>query len=169
MTYTIQKDCHFSSPRTNLYPISNDMVESTWIFDESIKYQADAENDQNKLFGLWFLPTISWIFKNPTKITRYNCAMVAWRWKDNQLQLSPYLHRNGSVEWAEKLGNPIIVCEIGQTIYTRIQVMANFVLFQIGDVKLMYEFPKHSNIAFAIQPYFGGQAVAPHTITIEKI
>lgn len=169
MTYTIAKGDHFSSPRTNLLPVKSQTIECLWTFDDSIKYEADSENDENKLFGLWFLPPLSWIFKNPTKITRYNCAMVAFRWKDNQLELSPYLHRQGSIEWAEKLGNVLVVCEIGQPIFTKIQVLSNLVLFQINDKNFVFEFPTHNNLAFAVQPYFGGQATAPHTITIQKV
>lgn len=168
MTYTIQKGEHCSLPRTNLLPLSTHTIEATWIFDESVKYQADEENDWNKLFGLWFMPPISWIFKNPTKMTRYNCAIVAFRWKGGRLELSPYLHRNGSLEYAEKLGGAIVPCEIGQPIATRIQVLSNLVLFQINDKNFVYEFPKHNSLAFTVQPYFGGQAVAPHDILIQK-
>ena len=169
MNYTIQKGEHYSSPRTNILPLSSHTVEATWIFDESVKYEADSENDQNKLFGLWFLPPLSWIVKNPTKLTRYNCAMVAWRWIDDGLELSPYLHRSGSLEYTEKLGNVRVKVPLNEPIQTKIQVTANFVIFKIGDIELMYEFPKHSSIAFAVQPYFGGQAVAPHDISIQKV
>lgn len=169
MTYTIAKSSHFSSPRTNILPLSKSTVEGTWIFNETIKYEPDIENDWNKLFGIRFMPPLLWAIKNPTKIGRYNCAMVAFRWKDNQLELSPYLHRNGSMEMSELLGNTKVICAIGQPITTKIQLLSNLVIFTIKDQVFTYEFPAHGNIAFAVQPYFGGQAVAPHSILIQKV
>jgi hypothetical protein len=168
MIYTIKKGIHFSTPRTNMFAPKNHTIEGVWQFNETIKYEADAENDWNKLYGIWFVPPISWLFKNPTKSTRYNCAMVAFRWKNNQLELAPYLHRKGSVEYVELLGTEIINCSINTDIYTKIEVLKQSVVFTINDKVFTFDFPKHSDYAFRIQPYFGGQLPAPHNITISK-
>ncbi len=168
MIYTIKKGEHFSSPRTNICTPKNHTIENVWQFDETIKYEADSENDWNKLFGIWFVPPISWLLKNPTKSTRYNCVMVAFRWKNNQLELSPYLHRKGSIEYVELLDTEIINCEINTDIYTKIEVLKESVIFTINGKIFTFTFPSHGNIAFNIQPYFGGQSTSPHDIIILK-
>ena len=73
------------------------------------------------------------------------------------------------MEYSEILGGAKVACEIGQLIDTKIQVLSNLVIFTIDRNTFSFEFPKHSSLAFEIQPYFGGQATAPHNVLIQKV
>lgn len=171
MIYTILKDNHYSTPRTNIIPTFKKTFEYSWVFNDSVIQEFD-DNQWNKLFGVWFFPPAEkcWEFKN--KPNRYNAVMISFRW-NNGLELSPYLHRFGSADRSDSnlRGinlNATYSCEIGQIIHTKIEFKKDKVLITINGNVNEYDFDS-SWIGFKIQPWFGGQNSSKNNFSILKL
>lgn len=171
MIYTILKDNHFSFPRTNIIPTFDKTFEYSWVFNKSV-IQKLENNQWNKLFGIWFIPPISKWWEFRFKPTRYNAAMVAFRW-NNGLELSPYLHRQGSADRADSNYkgvnlNCIKKCKIGDVIHTKIVFNKDTVEITIDNQVYKFDF-ESSLVGFRIQPYFGGLKPSKNNLTILKL
>jgi hypothetical protein len=125
-------------------------------FDSSAIYQTiDPSNqyDINKLFG----------FSDNNGPHHVFSARIGWRWSDNALRLFGYIYNNGVQENKEIAAIPIgkeIGCKIKTT-------SANYIFTVDGNTIAM---PRLSTTPLAkgyqLYPYFGGDELAPHDITI---
>lgn len=153
--YTILKGAQYSDKSS--YTASNyEQLSFAVKFDSSAVYQTinpSNQTDINKLFGF---------SDNKTQHHEYS-ARFGWRWSDNALRLFGYIYNNGVMSFKE-LG----VVEIGTQNNCTIKVTKNSYLFSLnGNETIM---PRASTTTTAegykLYPYFGGDEVAPHTISI---
>ncbi|MFC5412020.1 hypothetical protein ACFPMF_22035 [Larkinella bovis] len=126
-------------------------------FDNSAIYTsklAENQNDINKLYG----------FSDCNTHHQTASARFGWNWRDDSLRIYAYCYRNGE-RFSQELGT----AELNQP--------ANYKLSIVGD-KYVFTFkgqettfargcPNGQNTnRYRLFPYFGGDEVAPHTITI---
>jgi hypothetical protein len=125
-------------------------------FDSSAIYQTiDPSNqyDINKLFG----------FSDNNGLHHVFSARIGWRWSDNALRLFGYIYNNGVQENKE-----IAAVSIGKEINCKIKSTSTNYIFTVdGNTIAM---PRLSTTPMAkgyqLYPYFGGDELAPHDITI---
>ncbi len=125
-------------------------------FDSSAIYKtiaASNQDDINKLFG----------FSDNNAQHHDFSARFGWRWSDNALRLFGYIYNNGTMSNKE-LGT----VEIGTENSCSIKVeKGNYIFSLNGNETTM---PRASTTAeaegYKLYPYFGGDELAPHTITI---
>ncbi|HEY4650008.1 MAG TPA: hypothetical protein VIG72_01285, partial [Pontibacter sp.] len=124
-------------------------------FDASAIYQTiDRSNqgDINKLYGLADCRTDH----------HSNSARFGWRWYNNQLEIHAYTYLN-KVRQSELIG----VVELNKTYTYRIDLQGNKYIFRLNGTTV--EMPRHcTGLAegYQLYPYFGGDEVAPHDISI---
>lgn len=122
----------------------------------------------NKLFGVSYAPPLCWLLKNPTKINLYTTAMVAWRCKNGVMEIAPYLHRQGTVEYPENsFGmDKVFAVDIDKAFIITLTISSSSVRyrFEFGEQSLNFttSFPNHVNIGHYISTWFGGVHAAPH-------
>jgi hypothetical protein len=125
-------------------------------FDSSAIYQTinpANQYDINKLFG----------FSDNNATHHLFSARIGWRWSDNALRLFGYVYNNGIQENKE-----IVAVTIGQEISCSIKCnTTNYTITANGNTITM---PRLSTTPLAkgyqLYPYFGGDELAPHDITI---
>ena len=155
-TYTIQAGNH--SCDQNVYKsVSGTTMSFVAKFDSSCIYTSlDPVNqwDINKLWGF-----------NESLLSTANSARVGWNWRDGALRLRPYTHVKG----VASMDPPEVVVPIGAEIPCSITVQGSSYIFNInGSVFTMargLSTTKYSG--YQLYPYFGGDEVAPHLITIQ--
>ena len=124
-------------------------------FDNSAIYQTvDPANqyDINKLWG--FSEGIN---------NQYNSARIGWSWNNDALRLYGYVYANGARHYQE-----ITSVTIGSEITCSIKVSGNTYVFTVNGVSINLPRGLSTSQANGYQqyPYFGGDEVAPHRITI---
>jgi hypothetical protein len=126
-------------------------------FDSSSIYQCiDPANqyDINKLFG----------FSDNNGPHHVFSARIGWRWSDNALRLFGYIYNNGVQENKE-----IAAIAIGKEINCRIKATSTSYIFTVDGTAVTM--PRLSTTPLAkgyqLYPYFGGDELAPHDITIQ--
>jgi hypothetical protein len=125
-------------------------------FDSSAVYKTVASSNQvdiNKLFGF---------SDNNAQHHQYS-ARIGWRWSNNALRLFAYVYNDGVVSYKE-----LSTVAIGAEINCSIKVSGNNYVFTVGDkVDTM---PRTSTteqaVGYKLYPYFGGDEMAPHAISI---
>jgi hypothetical protein len=125
-------------------------------FDSSAVYKTVASSNQvdiNKLFGF---------SDNNAQHHQYS-ARIGWRWSNNALRLFAYVYNDGVVSYKE-----LTTVAIGAEINCSIKVSGNSYVFTVGDkVDTM---PRTSTteqaVGYKLYPYFGGDEMAPHAISI---
>ena len=125
-------------------------------FDSSAIYttkETSNQSDVNKLYG----------FSDNNAQHHEFSARIGWRWRDNELHLFSYVYNNSVVAISD-LGK----VEIGTENTCSIKVSGNAYIFTVnGNTQSV---PRASTTATAagykLYPYFGGNEMAPHTITI---
>ncbi len=142
----------------NMYPpYSTTGMHFTVRFDSSVIYQnVNPQNqyDYNKLFGF---------SDNNSQHQQYS-ARFGWRWCHNQVKLSAYTYNDG-IRTIQDLGG------IDMNQEHECAILAdgshyNFVLD--GDTTVMARTSKtKKGSGYKLLPYFGGDEVAPHTVTIK--
>ncbi len=166
-TYTISKGNH-SANGVNFGIHSNGAtVTKAVIFKDNCAYNLNNVNqyDINKLYGF----SVGLFNGND-----YNSARFGWRWSiaKQQIELMAYIYVNGKRlnEWdADTLMHSN---NLNTVVNTEIAVVGNQYRFRAyGDgYNVVKYFNRAGNGAGYNQyPYFGGQEVAPHDITIELI
>ena len=125
-------------------------------FDSSAIYQttlASNQADINKLFGF---------SDNNTQHHEYS-ARFGWRWSNNALRLFGYIYNKGVMSFKE-LGT----VAIGTENACSIKVNKDTYVFSLNGKET--SMPRQSTTAIAegykLYPYFGGDELAPHTISI---
>jgi hypothetical protein len=155
-TYTISAGGHYCE--YNSYPsFTAPALYFTVIFDSSAVYQtSDPENqyDENKLYG----------FSDNDSLHQQFSARFGWRWYKGELELSAYTYNN-DVRSNKVLG----AVAIGVENKCAIIVKGNHYDFVVNGVTTSV--PRASKttqaVGYKLLPYFGGDEVAPHTVTIK--
>lgn len=156
-TFVIEQGNHFCN--NNRYPpFRSRALFFTAIFNQSAIYNFTDPNtlyDQNTLYG--FADNIS-------KHQQFS-ARFGWRWFDNQLQLAAYVNNF----------NDSTIVQIG-AVPLNTEVTCGIVIngaqydFYLNGSKVI-SLPRASSstkaTGYKLFPYFGGEAVAPHRITIK--
>ena len=153
--YTIlkgQQYCDINLFRTVKYEQLSFIVK----FDSSAVYQTANpanQNDINKLFG----------FSDNNAAHHEYSARFGWRWSGNALHLFAYIYNN-SVRSDEELGT----IDIGAENSCSIKVTDSTYIFTLKNKPVTM--PRKSKTAkaegYKLYPYFGGDEMAPHTISI---
>ena len=126
------------------------------IFDSSAIYKTiDSTNqyDINKLFG----------FSDNNADHHQFSARFGWRWSDDSLRLFGYTYNNGLRD-SKELGT----VQIGQSNNCSIKVSAQQYIFSLnGHIdSLIRESTTPTAVGYKLFPYFGGNELAPHQVTI---
>ncbi len=146
--YTIKS--HYSCQSIKVAPKT---LNFRFKFDESAKYELDTINqrDWNKLTGF-------------TQLGREltNSCRIAWRWYNDSLQMTYYIHDKGNTIkteyafWTTKLNvyNYGVIKDLADEYYLEVEGVGVYI-------------PKHSIYdRYYCYPYFGGDQEAPHKIKI---
>lgn len=156
ISYKIKKGEQFCD-KTGLKAVETSEMKFVVKFDSSAVYQTvDPANqyDINKLFG----------FSDNNSAHHLFSARIGWRWSDNALRLFGYIYNNGVQENKE-----IAAVTIGQELNCSIKAGSSTYVFNVnGNTVTM---PRLSTTPLAkgyqLYPYFGGDELAPHDITIQ--
>ncbi len=154
-TYVILKGNHYCNG--NYYPpFADTALYFTVVFDSSAIYHfTDPATmyDNNKLYG----------FADNGSFHQQFSARFGWRWFNNQLQLAAYTYNNGVVSILQ-LGK----VDLGVENKCAIVVKGDHYNFIVNGIATSV--PRASQtkeaVGYKLYPYFGGNATAPHTITI---
>jgi hypothetical protein len=154
-TYTIQQGSH-SCDQSTFASVSGVTMSFIAKFDSSCIYTSiDPVNqwDINKLWGF-----------NEGLFSTANSARVGWNWRDGALRLRPYTHVNGIAS----IDPPEVIVPIGAEIPCSITVQGSAYIFVINGTTITMPRGISSSkfSGYQLYPYFGGDEVAPHLITI---
>jgi hypothetical protein len=153
IVYTIKKGQHDTKSTFALRTVSALKFEAT--FNTSAIYQTTVKENQadiNKLYGISDCSTDH----------HSNSARFGWRWYNNQLEIHAYTYLN-KVRKSELVG----VVELNKSYSYEIQLHDNKYVFILNDKTVLL--PRHctgKGEGYQLYPYFGGDEVAPHDITI---
>jgi hypothetical protein len=155
VSYVIQKGNQYCSG--NSYK-SIETPEMKFIvkFDSSAIYETQSPENQydiNKLYG----------FSDNNMDHHQYSARFGWRWSANALHLFAYVYNAGNVTSKE-----LTTIAIGTEISCSIKVTSSNYLFTVNETTT--QLPRMATTekakGYQLYPYFGGDEVAPHDITI---
>ena len=156
-TYVIEAGNHFCN--NNRYPpFRTKSLFFTAIFNKSATYHfTDSliKFDQNTLYG----------FADNFNVHEQFSARFGWRWFDGELQIAAYANNYGDSDIVQ-----IGTVPLNTAVKYGIVVNTATYDFYLNDT-LAVTLPRASStrtaIPYKLFPYFGGDAVAPHRITIK--
>lgn len=154
-TYTILGGNQYCENNSYL-PYTTAAMHFVVRFDSSAIYtNANPQNqyDYNKLYG----------FSDNMREHHAFSARFGWRWCNNQLQLSAYTY-NDSIRTIKDIGSVPLNADNNCAIL----VEGDHYKFVLnGDTTTMLRTSKTPQaMGYKLLPYFGGDEIAPHTITI---
>jgi hypothetical protein len=125
-------------------------------FDSSAVYKTVSSSNQvdiNKLFG----------FSDNNSQHHQFSARFGWRWSNNALRLFAYVYNDGVVSYKE-----IGTVAIGSDVNCSIKVSGSSYIFTLEDKVLTMPrtSPTEQAAGYKLYPYFGGDELAPHAISI---
>lgn len=155
VTYTIAAGGH-SSDKSGLKFVKTSEMKFVVKFDSSAIYQTvDSLNqyDINKLYGF-----------SEGSNNQYNSARIGWSWYNNALHLYGYVYNKGVRSYQK-----ITSVDIGQEHMCSIKVSEFSYIFTVNGISVTLGRDLSTSTARRYQqyPYFGGNEVAPHKITIQ--
>ncbi|MFD2515676.1 hypothetical protein ACFSRY_17520 [Pontibacter locisalis] len=155
-TYLIKKGQH-SSSNSGFKSLSTSSLKFEALFDRSAIYQTvDPVNqaDINKLYGM----------SDCGSHHQTNSARFGWRWFNNALEIHAYVYRNG-IRASELIGT-VSIDKAYQ--YELILDGTNYI-FKVAGVgeAILARGCNGKGSGYQLYPYFGGDEVAPHDITIK--
>lgn len=156
ISYTIRAGNNEVERNTNSL-FTSSSIRFQAIFDSSGIYQTAAPENQadiNKLIG----------FSDCSSHHQTNSARFGWNWYNNAIQIYAYDYVDGQRQVKEM--GPV---EIGATNNFKIATSGNTYIFTLnGKEETM---PRHCSggvgVSYKLLPYFGGNEIAPHDITIK--
>ena len=154
IVYTIKKGEHDSNSPFVIRNVSSLKFEAT--FDASAIYQTTIKANQadiNKLYGV----------ADCRSEHHSNSARFGWRWFNDQLEIHAYTYLE-KVRQSKLVG----VVEINKAYTYEIKLDDNKYMFLLNGTTV--ELPRHCSgkgEGYQLYPYFGGDEVAPHDITIK--
>lgn len=153
-TYTIKEGDHYSTYEVSNY--SGDNLKFSAIFDESAIYTSEIEENQhdiNKLYG----------FSDCKSHHHQNSARFGWRWYRDRIEIMAYTYVEG-----ERQSKFVGVAQMHKSHNYGIRIVDDKYIFSFDDVAV--EMPRgcedEVKLKYRLFPYFGGDEVAPHDITI---
>ena len=113
--------------------------------------------DHNKLFG----------FSDCKQRHYESSARFGWRWYNNRLEITAITHRNGTWHLHEIMG----VAELNKVYNFKIEVSddKSFYIYTFNNgtpVKMQRDCADETMLGYFLYPYFGGNEVAPHDMTV---
>jgi hypothetical protein len=153
-TYLIPAGSHYANNST-LKSVKTSEMKFAVKFDSSAIYTTIApinQSDINKLYGF------SEGFNN-----QYNSARIGWNWYLGKLNLYAYVYKKG-VRTFKKITSVAIGAEHNCSI----RVSGTNYIFTVNGISITLGRALKTSTASGYQqyPYFGGDEVAPHNITI---
>ncbi len=153
--FTIKAGSHDAGWKPELLQSSTLRFEA--IFDESAIYTSvDPVNqwDTNKLLG----------FSDCNSAHHENSARFGWRWLGNQLEIIAYCYADGVV-YIE----PIAAVPLNEPSQYELSITEDSYLFKLNDTTMTMTRGNActTGLYYKLWPYFGGDEVAPHDITIK--
>lgn len=152
MKYIIPKGWHFSLPWIPR-PSYNE-ISYKWevVFDENCKYNIGKDQlDWNKLVGIT-------THLNPRK----HSIRIAWRYGGkNIIELAAYHEEDYKFTYL-RLGQ----VKLGEKAVVELFFSMNFVRVTINGKPMTYFFKKRKWV-WRLNPYFGGNVAAPHTMSLK--
>lgn len=151
--YMIKKGEHATN--SFIKKIEGDAMGYEVTFDSSAVYQTvnpENQGDINKLFGTSDCGTQH----------HMNSARFGWRWFNGRLEIHAYTYANG-----QRHSKLVSTVEIGKPYTYEIKFEADQYVFKLNDVRVAM--PRNCSGAidgYMLFPYFGGDELAPHDITI---
>lgn len=153
--YTIFKGEQFCN-KSIFAPVKTSDLSFKVRFDSSAIYTTTSSNNQadiNKLYG----------FSDNNAAHHEYSARFGWRWSDNALRLFAYVYNNSVMNFKE-LGT----IKIGEENDCSIKVSGNEYIFGLNGKET--NIPRASTTpdaeGYKLFPYFGGNELAPHKISI---
>lgn len=153
--YTIEKGNQYCN-NNGYKPVETTEMKFSVKFDSTAIYETlSSENqyDINKLYGF---------SDNNTEHHQYS-ARLGWRWSDKALRLFAYVYNEGAVASKE-----LTTIAIGEEINCSIKVAGSNYLFTVNGITT--QLPRLATTekgkGYQLYPYFGGDEVAPHQVTI---
>jgi hypothetical protein len=153
-TYTIRQGQHYCD-QNSIKSVRTSEMKFMVKFDNSAIYQTvipENQYDINKLWG--FTEGIN---------NQYNSARIGWSWNNDALRLYGYVYANG-IRYSQEITSVVI----GSDITCSIKLAGSTYLFTVNGVSISLPRGPSTSQASGYQqyPYFGGDEVAPHLITI---
>lgn len=155
VTYTILKGQQYCNPNPLVFT-SKSKLSFAALFDSSCIYKTVDplnQDDINKLYG----------FSDCNSQHLDNSARVGWRWSNDSLRIFGFVHNGGNMIFGE-----ITTAKIGKVIKCKIVCLDTQYVFTVDGKTL--SLPRHCSgnyTRYKLYPYFGGDEVAPHDITIQ--
>lgn len=128
------------------------------IFDETAIYTAGSEENQHdihKLLG----------FSDCNSMHHDNSARFGWRWVEDKLEIHAYCYASG-VRSSEYIGD----VNLNEENNYRLTLEDEHYVFKLNDlpeVKMQRNKPCDRGFYYMLWPYFGGDEVAPHDVSIK--
>lgn len=153
-TYFIPAGSHFCTTST-LLAVKTSEMKFAAKFDSSAKYTTIDplnQSDINKLYG--FSEGLS---------NQYNSARFGWSWYNNRLNIFAYVYKRG-VRSQKRMTS----VALGKEYTFSIRVSGSSYIFTVNGVSATLGRGVSTATASGYQqyPYFGGDEVAPHDVTI---
>ncbi len=140
--------------------LQSDVLSFKAIFDETAIYTSTSDENQhdtNKLLG----------FSDCNSHHHDHSARFGWRWLDGQLEILAYAYVSG-----ERIIEPIGPISLNEPSNFTLTLHDNAYVFTVNDhpeVRIARDRPCYRGIYYMLWPYFGGNEVAPHDITIKLL
>lgn len=155
MQYTIPQGRHTANPRP-IHFFRGSVLQFIVHFDSSAIYKNTAKGtgrDVNKLYG----------FSDNFALHHRYSARFGWRWLNDSLHLLAYYYNNGYRSFQE-----ITSIRINAFDTCRIRVTKGAYIFSVNQksITVPREASGRKACGYLLYPYFGGDATAPHTISI---
>ncbi len=152
--YTIQEGEHSSGFR--VHSLRSDNLSFKCRFNSTAIYQTQDPINQldiNKLYG----------FSDCNDQHQENSARFGWRWLNNSIEIHAYVYNNGvrSTQYMKSVN-------IDETHQYSIKIDGDSYIFTIdGEIVVMNRTNNcTTGLYYKLFPYFGGDEVAPHDISI---
>jgi hypothetical protein len=153
--YTILKGMQYCD-KSSYLPVDCSQLTFKVKFDSSSIYKTLDKNNQtdiNKLFG----------FSDNNAAHHEFSARFGWRWSNDALRIFGYVYNNSVMSFKE-----IGTVKIGDENVCSIKISGTKYIFTLNDRQI--EMPRASVTPLAegykLWPYFGGNEMAPHDISI---
>lgn len=152
--FTIKKGEHYATYRSQL--LQSNSLSFYCKFDESAIYTTQTEENQwdtNKLMG----------FSDCNTFHHVNSARFGWRWVEERLEIIVYCYVDSQVI-IEKIGD----AQLNKEHFYQINLHEDKYEFIFDDevMEIGRAGDCQTGTYYMLFPYFGGDEVAPHDITI---
>jgi hypothetical protein len=164
MLYTINADAHYCNQRW-----------LSMVFSNTISFQASFDSNclyDNSTFPDWEKESINKLWGLNNGFSEDNSARFGWRCLDGEnIQLLAYCHLGGP--YTKPSTGDIVIGQVKPgEIFTGKIILGNYFygfIFNDGPQINVASPAKPSWIKFQDYPYFGGQMVAPHFMSLNII